>query len=266
MGHPAPWVFPLPDGHGVVKPLPQRPVAGLGLVRRRHLKVRQRADRRLAAGIKQGLPMGPVIEEEGLPLIAGTEVAPQQGEHSVFGPDLPAQHAAQLGEADKALELVGLAVKVTDGGGHRVQRLVREISQETGPLPQQLDHQAVEVDLLVRQTGEIPLSQQLCCKGRTLYDFSEHSVGALPICGDRPGGKQCGEGVLLQADGGGDLLAGVAFKDAGEEALEASVVIIDQIVHRWFLRRCQTRTAVPPPAVPAGAAPRRSGSAAESRG
>lgn len=90
VGHPAPGILPLPDGHGVVKPLPQRPVTGLGLVRRRHLKVLQRADHRLAAGIKQGLLMGPVIEEKGLPLIAGTEVAAQQGEHSVFGPDLSA--------------------------------------------------------------------------------------------------------------------------------------------------------------------------------
>jgi hypothetical protein len=46
--------------------------------------------------------VGAVINEKFLVLIAGAEVAPQNGEDPVFRFDLTAEDAAQLGEAEKA--------------------------------------------------------------------------------------------------------------------------------------------------------------------
>ena len=62
MGHSQFRIFPLPNSHGIVKPLPKQPVGGLRLVRRRHLKVRQGADDGLAL---EGL-LGTEAPEEGL--------------------------------------------------------------------------------------------------------------------------------------------------------------------------------------------------------
>ena len=102
--HPAAGVVPLLDGDGVVKPFPEDTVIGLPLIRRRHLEVLQRADDRLAGGVKQGFLVGTVVEEESFVLLPGAEVASQQGEYPVFRLDLPAQDAAQFGEADEALQ------------------------------------------------------------------------------------------------------------------------------------------------------------------
>ena len=102
MGHSQFWIFPLPNSHGIVKPLPKQPVGGLRFIRRRHLKVRQRANDGLAGGVKQRLVVGAVINEKFLVLIAGTEVAPQNGEDPIFRFDLASQNAAQIGEAEKA--------------------------------------------------------------------------------------------------------------------------------------------------------------------
>jgi len=102
VGHSQFRIFPLPNSYGVIKTLPKQPVGGLRLVRRCHLKVRQRADDGLASGVEQRLVVGAVINEKSLVLIAGAEVAPQNGEDPVFRFDLAAQDAAQLGEAEKA--------------------------------------------------------------------------------------------------------------------------------------------------------------------
>ena len=59
-------------------------------------------DSGLAGGVKQRLVVGAVINEKFLVLIAGAEVAPQNGEDPVFRFDLTAEDAAQLGEAEKA--------------------------------------------------------------------------------------------------------------------------------------------------------------------
>ena len=93
VGHAAAGVVPLPDGDGVVEPLPQQAVAGLRLVRRRHLEVLQGPDGGPAPGVEQRLPVGAVVEEEPLVPVAGAEVLPQQGKDPVFRLDLAAQHA-----------------------------------------------------------------------------------------------------------------------------------------------------------------------------
>jgi hypothetical protein len=54
--------------------------------------------------------VGPVIQKKGVILIAGAEVAPQKGQHPVFRLNLAAQDPAQLREADKTLQQMGLAV------------------------------------------------------------------------------------------------------------------------------------------------------------
>ena len=102
MGHSQFRIFPLTNSYGVIKPLPKQPIGGLCFIRRRHLKVRQRANDGLASGVEQRLVVGAVINEKLLILVAGAEVAPQNGEDPVFRFDLTAEDAAQLGEAEKA--------------------------------------------------------------------------------------------------------------------------------------------------------------------
>ena len=102
MGHSQFRIFPLTNSYGVIKPLPKQPIGGLCFIRWRHLKVRQRANDGLASGVKQSLVVGAVVNEKLLVLIAGAEVAPQNGEDPIFRFDLASQNAAQLGEAEKA--------------------------------------------------------------------------------------------------------------------------------------------------------------------
>ena len=107
----------------------------LCFIRRRHLKVLQRLNDRLAVGVEQSLPVGAVVKEKFLALVAGTKVASQQGEDPVFRLNLSAQHAAQVGEADEAFQKMGLAVEMPHGPEHGIQGLVREIPQKAWPLP-----------------------------------------------------------------------------------------------------------------------------------
>ena len=93
MGHPQAGILPLPDSDGVIKPLPQRPIAGLGFVGTGHLEVLQGQDLRPPIGVKQGLPMGAVVEKEPLVLIAVAEMTAQQRQHPVLRLDLRAQDA-----------------------------------------------------------------------------------------------------------------------------------------------------------------------------
>ena len=102
MGHSQFRIFPLTNSYGVIKPLPKQPIGGLCFIRWRHLKVRQRANDGLASGVKQSLVVGAVVNEKLLVLIAGAEVAPQNGEDPIFRFDLASQNAAQIGEAEKA--------------------------------------------------------------------------------------------------------------------------------------------------------------------
>ena len=97
---------------------------GLLLIRRRHLKLLQRSDHRLAAGVEQCLAMGPVIQEKGIVRIAGTKVTPQQRKHPVFRLDLSAQNTAQIGKAGKPLEQMRFRIQVPHCLGHRVERFI----------------------------------------------------------------------------------------------------------------------------------------------
>ena len=93
---------------------------GLCFIRRRHLKMLQRLDDRLAVGVEQGFPMSAVIEEKFFALVAGAKMASQQGKDPVFRLDLPAQHAAQVGKADEAFQKMGLAVEIPHGPEHGI--------------------------------------------------------------------------------------------------------------------------------------------------
>ena len=76
VGHPQLGILPFPDGNGIIKPLPQQTVMRLGFIGRRHLKIRQRANYRLAGSIEKRLVMGAVIDEKGFVLISGTKMLP----------------------------------------------------------------------------------------------------------------------------------------------------------------------------------------------
>ena len=132
LGHPAFGIVALLDGNGVIKALPEKPVASLSLIRRGHLEVLQRADNGLARSIKQRLFVGAVIDEEGLVLVAGAEVAPQEGENPVFRLNLAAQDAAQLREADKAFEQMDLALEVCHVMGIPKESVIRSLETFRG--------------------------------------------------------------------------------------------------------------------------------------
>ena len=103
VGHAETGIFPLPNGYCVIKPLPEKAVTGFRLVRRGHLEIRQGPDDRLTAGVKQGFFVGAVVEEKGLVVHPGLEVAAQHRQNPVLRLDFPAQYASHLREADKAL-------------------------------------------------------------------------------------------------------------------------------------------------------------------
>ena len=162
---------------------------GLCFVRRRHLKMLQRPDDRFSVGVKQGFPVGTVIEEKLFTLVAGAKVAPQQRQDPIFRFDLSAQYAAQVGKADKAFQQVDLAVEVADSPQHGIQRFIGKVPQKARSLPQQFYHQPVQIQFLVRQAGKETFLQQLGCVGRTLYNFSIDTVGVFPVCENMTGRK-----------------------------------------------------------------------------
>ena len=171
--------------------------------------------------------MGAVVEEKTLVEIAGAEVDPQNGQHSVLRLDLTAQHAPKIREADKPLEEMCLALQMPHRPGHRAEDRVGEVSKEARPLPQQLLNKAVEMDLPIWQAGEKPLAQQLRRPGGAFDHLSVYPARVVPIRRNGEACKQRWNKVLIAADGGGDFSVGVAVKYAAEEALKAAVVAID---------------------------------------
>ena len=103
VAHSKAGIFPLLDGNGVVKTLPQEAVTGLRLIGRTHLKLSQRVDGCFPRDVEQRFFVGAVIEEEALIVKAGAKVPTQHGEDPVLWLDLPAQYASQVGKAYKAL-------------------------------------------------------------------------------------------------------------------------------------------------------------------
>ena len=85
IGSAAFGIVPLLDGNGVIEPLPQNAVVGLRFVRRGHLEELQGPDDRFPGGVEQRLLMGTVIDEKGFLPVAGTEMAPKDGEDPVLG-------------------------------------------------------------------------------------------------------------------------------------------------------------------------------------
>ena len=105
----------------------------LGFIGRRHLKIRQRANYRPAGSIEKRLVMGAVIDEKFFILVSGAEMAPQQRQYPVLRLDFPAQNAAQLGKADKALQQMGLTVEVPHGGKTGCSVSSEEFRKKPGP-------------------------------------------------------------------------------------------------------------------------------------
>ena len=81
-------IIPLPDGHRIVKLLPEAAVGGLRLAGGRQGQGIQGTDDGAAVLAQQHLAVGAVVDQEVLVLKAGAEVAPQQGEDPVFRFDL----------------------------------------------------------------------------------------------------------------------------------------------------------------------------------
>ena len=158
-------------------------------------------------------------------------MAPQQRQYPVLRLDFPAQNAAQLGKADKALQQMGLTVEVPHGGKDRMQRFVGRISQKTGALPQQLDRQAVEAKLLFRKAGEKAPLQKLGGVGRDRPHLPQYPQGVAGIRCDISCRKQRKGKRLIAGNGGGAFFFCVAFKNAAEKAVKATIVKIDHLIH-----------------------------------
>jgi len=120
-----------------------------------------------------------------------------------------------------------LAVQVLDGFCDRVKRFVGAVPKEAGPLPEQLGHQAEQAQLLFRQAGQKAPPQQQGGLRRQGADLSQDPPRADRVRRHRPGFKQRNRSVLAGAESGGDFFMGVAFENAGEKALKAPVVIIN---------------------------------------
>ena len=148
MGHPQAGILPLPDGDGVIKPLPQRPIAGLGLVGTGHLEVLQGQDFRPPIGVKQGLPVGAVVEKEPLVLVTAAKVTAQQRQYSVLRLNFSAQDTGELRESDKTPQEFHLVLQVPDRPEQRQVGLVCETAQQGRPKAVELADEAVHVELL----------------------------------------------------------------------------------------------------------------------
>jgi len=184
-----PGILPLLDGDGVVEPLPQQAVGDLCLIRLRHLEVIQGQDHRLPGGVEQRLPVGAVVDEELLVLIAAAEVVPQDRQHPVSGLDLAAQHAAQIGEPDEAPELLHLSPQKPDGLQHGVQRPIGQVPEEAGTVLQELGNEAVQVQFHLRHAGEKAPAQQGSGVGGDLPDLPVDPAGVTGVRHHLPGGK-----------------------------------------------------------------------------
>ena len=157
---------------------------------------------------------------------------------------------------------MGLSVQMADGSDHGKQRLVREVSKKSRAVPQQLDHQVIQVDLLLRHTGQEAFLQKICCIGRNLYNLFKYTVCVTSISNNYTGSKERRYEVLIAGDRGEDFFVGVAVKDAAEKSVKAAVININHLmIHHIKLvhtvkPQCQTAKAVPCPAGEERAAPR----------
>ena len=173
--------------------------------------------------------MGAVVDEKILVLEAGAEVAPQQGEHSVFRLDLRGQHSAVVGEADEAPEKMGLAVQVPDGLKDRTQCFIGEVMEEGGTFLQQFTDKAVECHLPRREAGEKASAYQLQSPGGEGMELAQDPLGMGVIRFHPAGGKEGRR--LIAVDGDGALVLCVALKNAAEKALKAAIIEVQDFLH-----------------------------------
>ena len=181
----------------------------------------------------QGLPVGAVIEDKDLVVHPVAEVGPQQGQHPVFGLDLPGQHPLKFREAGKALEQVDLSVQVAhclEQGEHRV---VAEAAQQ-GPAPAvQGADEAVEDPLPLRRAGEEPLDHQFPGVGVDFPQAHQNPFRAAWVSFHLPGREQGRLQAVPVLEARRVLLIYIAVKDTAEEALKGSIIAVDRF-HRHF--------------------------------
>ena len=200
--------------------------------------------------------MGAVVEEEPLPGEPGAEVGPQQGEDPVLGGDLAAEDAVLVGEADKALEEVGLLPEVEEGGVEGGHPGVGQVPDHGGTRPVSQADEVVEPPLLLRGAGEETVADPLLDLGGDLpAQGAVHPLRLFPVGLHRPLRPQGGPGIVEEREAGRLLVPGVALKDAGEEAGEGAVVEVDELgalghghddaPFRWRGRRGRAGRAAP---------------------
>ena len=215
------------DGDGIEKTLPQPPPGLLLLPGGAHAELLHRLDGPAEARGKEGLVVGAVVEHQLLPAQPGGEVGPQQGEDPVFGLDLPHQKAVQLGEADKALQVVLLGEELLEGQGHPGHIRVGQVTAYPVALVKAPADKAVKDHVPVLQTGEVGPLHPGAEFGRGLF------AQALP---DPPGVGGVGLHHPLRPEGHGGivqkeelrrgLLVYITLENAGEKARKGAVVAV----------------------------------------
>ena len=226
MRHAELRVFPFADGDGVIKGPPHFPVGQLLRPGGAQPEVLHRQDGPLPGLVEQGLAVGAVVEDKAFLGVAAAEVGAQQGEHPVFGFNLPGQHPVQLGKADKAGVQVGLAVQMLDRFPHLVHSGVGQVPGEAGALGIAQPEQPPQPQLLVGQAGEkAPGDQLLTLAAQLAPQGAVHPARPVPVTLHRPQGIQGAAGVVRGAELHRLLAVDITFEYAGEKAREAAVVL-----------------------------------------
>ena len=128
MGHPQAGIFPLFNGDGVVKPLPQKAVIGFRFVWWSHLEILDRANNGFSMAVKKSFFMSTVIDEEGIFPVASAKMGPQQRQNTIFRLDFTTQDPTKFREADKALEKMGFTVQMPNRRGNGIEGFIGKIS------------------------------------------------------------------------------------------------------------------------------------------
>ena len=111
-----------------------------------------------------------------------------------------------------------LAVQMLDGADDRVEGFVGAVPEKGRALLQELGRQAVQVQLLFRQTGQQSPPQQHCRLGGQGGHPAQHAGAVGGVGFNRPDGKQGRFRILAAEKSGGDFFIPVDVEDAGEKA------------------------------------------------
>ena len=211
-----------------------------------------RDDAALALGVQQQLPVGAVVQEEGLPGHAAAEVVGQQREHPVLWLDLAAQDAVVIGKTHEAPEFFQFTAQVTQGTGDGIVHIVGLAAHKAGPLVVQLADEGVQAKLLVLQTGQPGPAQDLQSRRGQALQTVVNPLAMVPAGNHHPHRIQ-GDAFLIAVKGDGEFFMGIAVEHTAQEAGEAAVILKDHILHG--VTRHRTATAADILGAAAGPAP-----------